>query len=223
MKLLTATALFLLVSPAAFAADLAPEPVEPAPVVLPFSWTGFYVGAHVGAIFTNAKMSLPGTFGGGSLDSTGFVGGGHVGYNLQFDNNIVIGLEGDFDYTSPSKTRLLGSGTYAKFENEWQASIRGRVGYAMDRWLPYLTGGVAFGDPKFSVFSPINAVGFSSSETRTGWTAGGGLEYAWDDNWSVRGEVRYTDYGTKNVNFAGTPIKAKFNDTTATLGVSYKF
>jgi outer membrane immunogenic protein len=224
MKLLTATALFLLASPAAFAADLAPQPVEPAvPVELPYSWTGFYVGVHAGGIFSNAKLSVPGTFTRGSFDSTGFIGGAHAGYNLQFDNNIVIGLEGDIDYSSLSKTRFLGAGTYGKFENQWQGSVRGRIGYAFDRWLPYLTGGVAFGEQKFSIFSPVVGVGLSSDDTRVGWTAGGGIEYAWDDNWSVRGEVRYTDFGSKNINFAGTPLKAKFNDTTATLGVSYKF
>ncbi|MDQ0394291.1 outer membrane protein [Labrys monachus] len=224
MKLLTATALFLLATPTAFAADLAPQPVEPAaPVELPFSWTGFYVGAHAGAVFSDAKLSSPVTGVRQGFDSTGFIGGAHLGYNEQFDNNIVVGLEGDIDYSSLSKSQYLGDGAYGKFKNDWQGSVRARLGYAFDRFLPYLTAGVAFGDQKFSVYDPGTGLGASSNKTAVGWTAGGGVEYAWDDHWSVRGEVRYTDFGKKNIDFAGTRLKGRFNDTTTTLGISYKF
>ena len=228
MKMRLALAALLLTSTSAFAADLAPQPVEPAapmPVAPVFSWTGFYAGVHAGAVFSDAKAS-DSLFGArAKFNNTGFIGGGHVGYNEQFDNNVVIGLEGDIDYTSLSKTTSdTVDGTFgsAKFKSDWQGSVRARAGYAFGQILPYVTGGVAFGDEKFSVNIP--GVGADSeSKTRAGWTAGGGVEYAVDQNWIVRGEVRYTDFGSQNVTLLGDPVKTRFNEVTTELGVSYKF
>jgi outer membrane immunogenic protein len=223
MKMRLALAALLLTSTSAFAADLAPQAVEPAaPVVVPvFNWTGFYAGLHAGADFGQGKV------GNTKFDGTGFLGGAHAGYNEQFDGGFVLGLEGDIDYSSFSKSKNVGLidpftgaavSARAKFKNEWQGSIRARAGYAFDNFLPYITGGVAFGDEKFT----INGFG-SDSETRVGWTAGGGVEYAIDPNWIVRGEVRYVDLGQKDSNVIGTRIKTKFDSINTTLGVSYKF
>jgi len=228
MKMRLALAALLISSTSAFAADLAPQPVEPAapmPVTPVFSWTGFYAGVHAGAVFGDAKLSDSVTGGQVKFNNTGFIGGGHVGYNQQFDSNIVVGLEGDIDYTSlsQSKTVLTGAGVgTAKFQSDWQGSVRARFGYAFDQIMPYVTGGVAFGDQQYKINVPT--VGADSvSKTRVGWTAGGGVEYAIDQNWIVRGEVRYTDFGKQNISFAGDPMKSRFNEVTTTLGVSYKF
>jgi outer membrane immunogenic protein len=222
MKMRLALAALLLTSTSAFAADLAPQPMPIAPV---FSWTGFYAGVHAGAVFSDAKATDT-LFGArAKFNNTGFIGGGHVGYNEQFDNNIVIGLEGDIDYSSLSKTTsefFGGTPGTAKFQSDWQGSVRARAGYALDQFLPYVTGGVAFGDEKFSVEVP-GIGGASQSKTRVGWTAGGGVEYAIDQNWIVRGEVRYTDFGNQNITLLGDPVKTRFNEVTTELGVSYKF
>ncbi|WP_413991351.1 outer membrane protein [Labrys okinawensis] len=217
MKMRLALAALLLTSTSAFAADLAPQPVEPAaPAVLPvYNWTGFYAGLHAGAIIGQGKLDSA------DFNSTGFIGGVHAGYNVQFDGGWVVGLETDIDYSSFNKSETVTNGVVtarAKFKNEWDGSTRARVGYAFDNILPYITGGVAYGDEKVSI-----AGGGSNTDTRVGWTAGAGVEYAIDQNWIVRGEARYIDLGSNNTNFAGTRHKVKFDGTDLNLGVSYKF
>ena len=224
----------LVFSAPAFAADLAPQSIEPAaPIAVAptFSWTGFYAGVHAGAAFADTKLDSY------KVNATGFIGGAHAGYNLQLNSNVVIGLEGDIDYTSLSKKKLVESESegdlfrngYVKAESQWQGSVRARLGYAIDRFLPYVTGGVAFGDEKFSVSEVSNVdtnYTASSSKTAVGWTAGGGAEYAVTDNWLVRGEVRYTDLGNRNFSFDtidSGAIKSRFDQVSTTLGASYKF
>ncbi|WP_284310838.1 outer membrane protein [Labrys miyagiensis] len=218
MKNLLLAAAFFAISSSSFAADLAPQAAEPAaPVVLPFSWTGFYVGLHAGADFGSAKVKVPIVPIHATFSGTGFLGGAHVGYNQQFDGDFVLGVEGDIDYSSLSKTRNIGS--RVNFKNEWQGSVRARAGYAFGNLLPYVTGGVAFGDVKF-VSNGVTAI----SDTRVGWTVGGGLEYAIDQNWLVRGEVRYVDLGEKGSIVPGAVrVKTSFDSVNATLGVSYRF
>jgi outer membrane immunogenic protein len=218
MKMRLALAALLLTSTSAFAADLAPQSVEPAaPVAVApvYNWTGFYAGLHAGALIGQGKLDAA------KFSGAGFIGGVHAGYNAQFDGGFVVGLETDLDYSSFSKNKTVTDGdvvTRAKFKNEWDGSTRARVGYAFDNILPYLTGGVAYGDQKVSVAG----VG-SNSDTRVGWTAGAGVEYAIDQNWIVRGEARYIDLGDKTVSLGGTRHKVKFDGTNLNLGVSYKF
>lgn len=214
MKMRLALAALLLTSTSAFAADLAPQAVEPAaPVVAPvYNWTGFYAGVHAGVDIGQAKIGTV------KVNSTGFLGGVHAGYNEQFDGGFVVGLEGDVDYSSLDKSKTDANGVRGTFKNEWQGSVRARAGYAFDNILPYVTGGVAFGDEKVD----IQGVG-SNSDTRVGWTAGAGVEYAIDQNWIVRGEARYVDLGTNKFDIAGTRTKVRFDSTNLTLGVSYKF
>ena len=217
MKMRLALAALLLTSTSAFAADLAPQAVEPvAPVVAPvYNWTGFYAGVHAGALIGQGKVDHA------KFDGAGFLGGVHAGYNAQFDGGWVVGLETDIDYSSVKKSKAVTDGdivTRATLKNEWQGSTRARFGYAFDNILPYVTGGVAYGNVKTS----IAGVG-SKTHTRVGWTAGAGVEYAIDQNWIVRGEVRYTDFGKQNINILGDRVKTRFNETTTELGVSYKF
>jgi outer membrane immunogenic protein len=220
MKLRLAIAALLLTSTSAFAADLAPQSVEPAaPVAVApvFNWTGFYAGVHAGAVFGQGKLEVPSLPATAKYNSVGFIGGVHAGYNEQFDGGFVVGLEGDIDYSSFNKKKVVLA-TNTQFKNEWQGSVRARAGYAIDNLLPYVTGGVAFGDEKAS------AAGFgSTSDTRVGWTAGAGIEYAIDPNWIVRGEARYVDLGTASSTVAGARVRTKFQATNTTLGVSYKF
>jgi outer membrane immunogenic protein len=232
MKIRLAIAAFLLTSTTAFAADLAPQPAEPeAPVYVPYNWTGFYAGLHAGVVGAgDIKATDLVTGASAKFNDTDFIGGAHAGYNYEFPQGFVIGLEGDIDYVNLSKTQNFSGATFTesdKFKTDWQGSIRARAGYAFDRILPYVTGGVAFGDEKFTVsgFDTVTgAFGGSKSTTRTGWTVGGGVEYAMTDNILLRAEVRYSDFGKKTYQFAGTdPFKVRFNEWSATVGVSYKF
>jgi outer membrane immunogenic protein len=232
MKIRLAIAALLLTSTTAFAADLAPQPAEPeAPVYVPYNWTGFYAGIHLGVVGTgDAKATNLVTGASAKFNNTDFIGGAHAGYNYEFPQGFVIGLEGDIDYVNLSKTGNFSGATFTesdKFKTDWQGSIRARAGYAFDRILPYVTGGVAFGDEKLTVSgvdTVTGAFGGSKSTTRTGWTVGGGVEYAMTDNILLRAEVRYSDFGKKTYQFAGTdPIKVRFSDWSATVGLSYKF
>jgi outer membrane immunogenic protein len=237
MKLRLALTVLLLTSTSAFAADLAPQPVEPvAPVYVPYVWTGFYAGGHIGVVGGDDKVDNLFFRSSNSFNDTNFLGGLHAGYNYEFEGGFVLGLEGDVDYTGLSKSRggniLLANGQTASFsekvESDWQGSIRARLGYAFDRFLPYIAGGVAFANNKYElegVSSGIGAFNGSTRETRTGWTLGGGAEYAFTDNWLLRGEVMYSDFGSNNFSFAGTGIsgKVRFHEVAGTVGVSYKF
>ncbi|MEJ0094873.1 MAG: outer membrane protein [Methylocella sp.] len=222
----------------AFAADLpshAPPPVylPPAPI---FTWTGIYIGGQVGFAWGDQNVSSNTGFGFDSFGSNndGVIGGGHVGYNLQL-NQFVIGLEGSVDGSSIKKsvTRDVGGFVPATFTSsaDIQGSVRGRVGYAWDRILVYATGGVAFAGVDNSISTPF---GFdSASSTRVGWTVGGGVEYAITNNWSVRGEYRYSDFGHSTIfgsNSFNDPLVGGggfFNrhliENQVQVGFSYKF
>ncbi len=228
MRISAAAIALLLSSTAAFSADLAPAPVEPeAPVVLPFSWTGFYAGANVGYAFggqDRVGIRNPDFIGDiGKLNPKGFLGGLQVGYNYQFDN-IVVGLEADFQ-GAQIKDSVNGSidGTpgHARSDIKWYGTLRPRLGYAYDRFLIYATGGLAYGNIEYKL--RFDDAGFKSTDTRVGWTAGAGLEYAFTDNLSGRIEYQYVDFGSHKIHGAGLTTDASPNFHAVRLGVNYKF
>jgi outer membrane immunogenic protein len=223
----------------------APPPVYVPPVPI-FTWSGIYVGGQIGYAWGTTNANAGDNFGDFetfSFNTNGVIGGAHVGYNLQL-NQFVIGLEGDVDGSSLSNTqtgvifpggavaaRILPANTIIPVTVSGhlnvQGSIRGRLGYAWDRVLLYATGGVAFGGFGGGISSPF---GFASQNTtRVGWTVGGGLEYAITNNWSLRAEYRYTEFGRSTI-FASNAFGAvggfanvKFNENRAQVGFSYKF
>ena len=240
--ILSAAAVALLATSAASAADLATKApmYAKAPVVAPFSWTGFYIGGNVGwaqtkadyssAVtanngFTNASAAFVGAIGTGSATKSGVTGGGQIGYNWQFSPNWVFGVEGDINALSQTAS-LVASGvtpggtTITNFTNsvqsEWIATFRGRVGYAFDRSLIYATGGLAVLGSKYSqtfvASFPVSAVN-SHSEARAGWTVGGGWEYGLTQHWSVKAEYLYARFTGLSVTSAGgVAINPGFND-----------
>ena len=132
----------------------------------------------------------------GSTSPKGALAGVTLGYNLQ-TGSWVWGIEGDFDY-SWVKGSAIGTGACAapgcETRNSWLATGRGRIGYAgWDRWLPYFTGGAAYGQVKMTP-----AAGAVESKNRLGWTLGGGVEYAVMSNWTAKLEYLYVDLGTSN-------------------------
>ena len=109
-------------------------------------------------------------------------------------------------------------------DDNWQGSVRARLGYAIDNFLPYITGGVAWTD--FDVTQTLAGVGtVDTSDTFVGWTIGLGLEYAFTPNLIGRVEYRYTDYGdnTDNLGLFGFNDNVDFHDNTVRIGVAYKF
>ena len=216
----------------ALAADLPSRKVAPvAPVVAPaFSWTGFYVGADLGGAFGFSKNDI--WIGGvsnkiPSMDSQGWVGGVHAGYNYQM-GMFVLGAEADIWYNGiegrKAYSNAAGDTMTVKTELGWQGSIRARGGVAIDRALLFVTAGVAIGNP--DTIYVVNGLQAGASDTRAGFTVGGGAEYAFTSNWIGKIEYRYTDFGTKTIaGFGASTIAAKnsVQSNTITAGVSYKF
>jgi outer membrane immunogenic protein len=208
----------------ALAADMAPSykaAPMPAPVAV-YNWTGFYIGANVGGAWERessqlvvvndpvnyfAALAVPGVNASGSqsLSRSGFTGGGQVGYNLQ-TGQWVWGIEADINGIAGKANRggtflfTTNNAPYVLTESasaDWLFTLRGRVGWAMDRGLLYFTGGLAVTDRKFDQFfsEPPNTLTISSSKIQVGFSVGGGYEYAFTRNWSVKAEYLYSQFG----------------------------
>lgn len=223
--LLLASTVALVAATGAKAADAVIEQ-EPAPVVVAptFTWNGAYIGGQVGYGWGKSDFSGD-LFTYGDVKPDGFLGGLYAGYNFDLGNNVVLGIDGDITYNDVSKGIDIYNGDLAvgSFENKlrWSGAVRARAGYAFDRFLPYIAGGVAFGNVKNS--GDIGGIGFSESKTLTGWTVGGGVDYAATDNLILRLEYRYTDYGDKDLDFGGLSVNNDFKTNEVRLGVAYKF
>ena len=216
----------------AAAADLPIKaPMIAAPVV--YNWTGFYVGGNIGGKWDRSSTpidiaaSASTVASGLPFDSRGssFIGGGQIGYNWQV-SQWVVGLEGDWDAQSfRHSATILTTGTPFLFRagdsfaarSDWQASIRGRLGYAWGPWLAYVTGGAAFTEVEVSTAfgaSPSGvfpASAFSYRQTLVGGTIGAGLEYGITRNVSLGVEGRYTSYGSKTADLGSLAV---FNTPT---------
>ncbi len=200
---------------AANAADLARRHTMPTKAPLyaaPYNWTGFYVGINGGGGF-GGSSSFSAPFASSSFDTSGGLAGGTIGYNWQ-TGPLVFGLEGDGDW-SGIKGSSTCAGISCSLRNDWLATARGRVGYAFDRFLPYITGGGAFGNVKAN----ISGVG-STDETRAGWTLGGGLEFAIAGPWTAKVEYLYADLGNSS-SIAGS--NADFKTNIVRGGINYRF
>jgi outer membrane immunogenic protein len=203
---------------AAQAADL-PRPSYKAPAYTSadpiFSWTGFYVGANVGYGYGSSDWTGPVP---ASPSPKGFVGGGQLGYNYQY-SAFVFGLEADIDYSTIKGDAPCALGTCTT-KNSYIFTGRGRIGYAFDRFLPYITGGVAYGNIKAE-----DTVLGGASGSKLGYALGAGLEYAFSGAWSVRAEYLYMDLGnfTCGAPCGGAAETVSFKPSLIRLGVNYRF
>lgn len=192
-----ATAAILAAAVPASAADLS-RPYGYAAAPAPFSWTGFYVGANVGYGWGSTNFDSP----------DGFVGGFQGGYNYQFGNPFVLGIEGDFAFSG------IDGGT---FSADYLSTIRARAGVAFDRFFLYGTGGIAF------TGGSLNVAGFTTDKSQTGWTLGVGGEYAIDRNWSAKAEYLYVDLGSVTFPTVIGPMNTGFDANILRGGVNYRF
>ena len=230
--LLAAASALALSTGFAQAADLGSPrmPVASAVVMPTFSWTGFYIGGQIGGAWMNNStrefVTATGLASGfqRSFRANGLIGGIHAGYNYQV-NNFVLGLEADLEAAGVSGGYTLANGNGTRFRENWQGSVRARAGVAVDRALFYVTGGVAFAQMRHSYFTPALIESFS--QTRTGWTVGAGVEYAFTSNWTARLEYRYSDFGRPGYNstaaFPGFTYRHNPNEHAVRVGVSYLF
>jgi outer membrane immunogenic protein len=216
MKKVLAAAALLASGASAQAADL-PVPAAPyfkAPVVQVYDWTGFYVGVNlgVGQDRSYTGLSAFGSTAQSRLGANGFMGGGQIGYNWQYNNflglglaNVVLGLETDLqgggikDNTTCIFLCSGGVGFGLNQKLDWFGTARGRIGLANGPVLSYVTGGVAYGDVKTTV-TDLSALGTATSfsETRVGWTVGSGVEASLGGNWTAKIEWLYIDLGSQS-------------------------
>jgi len=222
----------LLAAPAAFAADLGLRGSGPAfeqrlPYVAFYDWTGFYLGANVGYGWTRgsgnmALAGIPGTFSG---SGDGLLGGLQAGYNWQ-SGAFVLGLETDIQASGGRGDINAVAGPLAatgSAKMPYFGTIRGRLGYAADNWLLYVTGGGLYGkstlDGTVSTFGP-----FSSSATYWSYVVGGGVEMALWSRWSAKLEYLYA--GTPS-NVPAPPAASSVSGSGSThilrTGVNYRF
>jgi outer membrane immunogenic protein len=237
-KLALATGFALaLTAGSALAADLPsrkgpPVYVPPAPVL---SWTGIYGGVNIGYGFASNGGNIAGgdtasaiAWGYPSPGVDGVLGGAQIGYNYQFYNSFLVGLEADIqggDLGGGSSVGAFGAvnrGVLSTRERiEWFGTVRGRLGYLVTPTiLLYGTGGFAYADGSTRV-SLLTSNGFTGqgaeSGSRTGWTAGGGLEWMFLPNWSAKVEYLYTDIssdrGLVGPEFTGAVFGNAFSQT----------
>jgi high affinity Mn2+ porin len=179
----------------AFAADAALKMPAKAASSAVFDWTGFYIGGHAGyggGGFGPGTNPLPeqGVFFPHSL--TGLIGGYQAGYNIQLPNHVVLGAEADISFGSPLDAPRLTPAPF-NITFDYIATARARVGYSMGAWMPYVTGGTAWGQTHVNL-NDLGAVVPPKRElTHVGWTAGLGIEVAVGGNWTAKAEYDYID------------------------------
>jgi outer membrane immunogenic protein len=261
-KLLLGVALGALAAAPAFAADLPARTYSKAPVMVDpgYNWSGFYLGVNVGGdwrrdpwnfvmdpgthIGLAANIALVNTAGTGSNNGTSFIGGGQIGYNWQAPGSKwVVGVEADFSGIS-TRTRtatgfLVGGEAFSITESDranWLATFRARVGYAWDRSLLYVTGGLAVADIRLAstYADALNATTGAGSRTgvRAGFAVGAGWEQALAQNWSVKVEYLYTQFDRVNFDYVATSILGgtnaihvsdRISDNIGRIGLNYKW
>jgi len=221
-------------------ADLQRPYVKAPPAPLPppmYNWSGFYGGVNVGGSWgrqnvTATRAGAAALTHGDHLD--GVIGGGQIGYNFQMYGPWVFGFETDIQGSGEKTSAGFAvPGFNLNYQNElqWFGTARGRVGYALGSqgtWLPYVTGGLAYGESKINGTEtlPTPATAFTRSDTRAGWTVGAGVEWAFAPQWSAKAEYLYVDLG-KDPNILVTPTTTlttgHLTDNVARVGVNYHF
>ena len=230
-------AMIVLTATGGFAADLPAKTYTKAPVApKPFSWTGCFAGVNAGGAFSDDKIRSLGDF-----SSAGFVGGGQIGCDYQFASTWVVGVEGRAAWSSLN-SQTPGRGlnpitgitfpTHFTVRNDFLASATARLGYSfVGGWLIYARGGAAwtrekedsaFTDPFYVL--PADPKG---TQTRAGWTAGAGLDWAFAPHWSTNVEYGYYDFGDNSYLLTGPVVgftgNLKDRIHTVTVGLNYHF
>lgn len=200
---------------AASAADMPARAYTKAPpMVATYNWTGFYVGVNAGGAWSEADTN----FG----DASGFVGGGQIGYNWQgYNSPLVLGIEADIQGTSLKNSATVGAIT-GEAKVPAFGTVRGRIGYAWDRFMVYGTGGWAFSKTEATITGPAGSV--SDDKWGSGWTLGGGLEWAFAGPWSLKAEYLYVNAKSVDLTLGGTTYSTgDYHYNLVRAGLNYRF
>jgi opacity protein-like surface antigen len=234
----------------AFAADL-PLKTPAAPFAERFSWTGCYAGAHVGGGFARKDITDPvqlvqDSFLGAGMTTgvttasprpSGAVIGGQIGCDYQFapGSSVVVGVQGSASGSTMKSSTLVGlplgnpDTALVQANTDFLSSLTGRLGYAFDNFLVYGKGGVALAGDKYNVTGSFQGLpfAFQGLENRYGWTAGGGVEWAFTQHWSTSLEYDYYQFGNANIlmsdginGFSGL-VNVKQTVQTVKLGLNF--
>ena len=236
---LLAAAALSLASVSALGADLE-MPIKAPLVPAPFTWTGCYGGGQVGGGWGQKDLndsvgivSSISDFTFANLRISGYMLGGQIGCDYQFTPNWVIGVEGAATggniggSTGVATPDIAGDSATFKETTDLLTSATARVGYAWNNWLFYGKGGAAWASDRYSAFDAMATYDFEGLETRFGWTAGAGLEWAFSDIWSVRLEFDYYGFGTRGVtlidNVSGTVGPLDIKQSIQVVKVGFNF
>ena len=203
------------VTVAAHAADI-PTKAPPAPIVVPpYNWSGFYVGANFGAAWTSGHLNIPNNSFYGGL--TEFIGGVQAGYNFQF-GHLLLGIEGDFDGATFGHP-ALPIPTFGSVSHNWIGTVAGRVGLVADRWLVYGKAGGGWVHSNALLNFPV---GWSGSNTSSGWLVGAGVEFGFKSHWTLK--IEYDFLSLANWASPTVPsIQLNRDVQTVKFGANYKF
>ena len=230
---LASVALAALITAPAIAADLR-RPVYPPPapqptVVIPiqiWTWTGCYVGGHVGGLWAGKEFVDAALAKSGDHDVNGWLGGVQAGCDYQFAGRWVIGIQGDYAWTNAeaSHVSLLDPSLTIQTRIESLASVTGRLGYAWDRFLGYVKGGAAWERDNFNVFNNVTLATLAVSGDRRGWTVGVGGEYAFTDYLAGFVEYNYYDFGSRDITFSnGGILDINATKNVVKAGLNFRF
>jgi outer membrane immunogenic protein len=168
-------------------------------VLAPYSWTGCFIGGNAGGLWARKDWTEQTPVAGGSGGHTisSWAGGGQVGCDYQLDGWLVVGVQGDYDWTDAHGNHTdLVNGAIDTSHIKSVTSVTGRLGYGWDHWLYYAKAGRAWAQDEY------NRIGVSTArEDRNGWTAGVGVEYAFNNWMSMFAEYDYYGFGTRSVTF----------------------
>jgi outer membrane immunogenic protein len=218
----------------ASAADM-PVKAPPAAPIAPasYNWSGFYVGGQVGYLWGRTRVEEDGVVTEPHAKTNGVIGGVLGGYNWQ-TGPVVFGLEGDFSWTNahgtgtvtpPPSPTVITTQLPNTYDVNWTSHVRGRLGYAADRWLFFVAGGLAIADFDFQEGATITTViPPSPGGTYIGWSIGGGVEYAITQNILGRVEFLYDDFGHKDyIGSDSDPYRVKLTGRTLRGALAWKF
>jgi len=234
-KMLLAGTALLIVSGSAMAADLKPAPVytkaPPVMMPVPFSWTGCYIGGNGGGMWVQKDLTITGNgFVDGTLNASGGTAGGQIGCNYQV-SAWVFGVQGDYNWANVTTNAfdLFRPAITDSIKVDSVASVTGRIGFAWDRFMLYFKGGWAWEKDEYTATDTLLRVS-TLSDTRGGWTIGGGGEYAFLDWLTGFVEYDFYDFGTRTEGLVGTAggltllnFDVKETKSVFKAGLNFKF
>jgi outer membrane immunogenic protein len=215
----------------AAAADLPDE-------IASYSWTQCYVGVHGGALWGSENwlnQTPGGAYFGQSLgghDVDGLMGGGQAGCDYQFSGGLVVGFKGDYAWSDADGNHPSSHETGVTYGSEVKslATVNARLGYAMDRALGYVKGGIAWERDEEWASTTILGLAYQGEETRSGWAFGAGVEYAITQSISGFAEYVYYDYGSEKIGLApqinGLPpafVDLDEDRSAVRVGINFRF